>query len=562
MGNLTTATAQFVRNVFGRRRAAQDAAVSSKELIHSVRGVGYSGFDVDASNISEALGLDRRRLHRYHDYESMDEYPDISSALDIYADDCTQVDSTTRRSMWVESDDERVRHELDELFYKRLEIEDHIWPQSRTLSKYGNNFEEIILDETGVIGLNYMPPATVRRIEDKRGNLMGFAQSYGGGENMTASQFGEIVSPTGAAVSGQRDIAVFEGWRVVHMRLLSKYRESLYGWSVVDPARWIWKRLMLLEDAVLVYKLTRSPSRYAYYVDVGGMPTKEANKVLADVKRKMKKVKFVNPKTGKLDLNHNPMAFDEDIFLGVREGKESVRVDVLNGPNYQQVEDVQYFLNKLYAAIKVPKAYLGYDENMPSKATLSQEDVRFARTVLRVQREMRNGLGKVARVHLAARKIDPAAVDFKIAMTVPSAIFELGQMEVRRARADLAASMERHVSMHWLLSNVYGLSDDEIEQVTKEKAVEAKAQAAMGGEGLEGRDISGVPLHSMRSMGQYAPRIPISEAELMRGNREHEKQVEGAVKRAMEKSDSSLAKQLKETGHLVREIARAVGNAA
>jgi len=309
---------------------------------------------------------------------------------------------------------------------------------------------------------------------------------------------------------------------------------------------------MLLEDAVLVYKLTRSPSRYAFYVDVGKLPRQEAERAVQEVMQRLKKKKFVNPKTGKLDLKFNPLAMDEDFFLAMREGRESTRVESLMGPSYQQVEDVQYFLHKLYAALKVPRAYLGYDENMPSKATLSQEDVRFARTVLRVQREVRNGLKKIANVNLAVRNIDPAAVDFDVRMTVPSAIFELGQMEVRRARADLASLMERHVSLNWMLSNIYGLSDDEIEEIAGQKKDEQKAVAAAGGGagggGFESKDVA-----DLRKFLSEQKR-GISERELFAGKREDEKRIEEVVLRAMEDPNNPMGRQIKETGMLVREI--------
>jgi hypothetical protein len=551
MAKISDAAASFVRSVFARERQKSELAVSSREMIAAARG-GMFGSTIDVSGISgigEALGLDRRLLYRYGDYEEMDEYGDIASALDIYADDATQVDSAENHSVWVEAQDKRVKEELEDMFWKRLKIEEEVWSITRTLCKYGNDYEEIVVSDKGVVDLRFMPPATVRRVESNKGDLLGFVQSYTGDITVTPKEFEDMKLRTGAEIGPGKDVAAYEDWRVAHMRLRSKHRDSLYGWAITEPARWVWKRLMLLEDAVLVYKLTRSPSRYAFYVDVGKLPRHEAEKAVQEVMQRLKKRKFVNPKTGKLDLKFNPLAMDEDFFLAMRDGRESTRVESLMGPSYQQMEDVQYFLYKLYAALKVPRAYLGYDENMPSKATLSQEDVRFARTVLRVQREVRNGLNKVARVNLAARNIDPAAVDFDVMMTVPSAIFELGQMEVRRARADLASMMERHVSLHWMLSNIYGLSDDEIEDIAKQKKDEQKAMGGgMGGGGFESAQI-----YDIRNMlAEHRGRI--TEREMFDGNREHEKRVEESVLKVMQDPNNPFGRQLRETGMLVREI--------
>jgi len=548
---LAPALSSFIRDIFGRdRKAREELSISAKELSRGKGMLHFGSIDAEGlGGITEALGLDRQMMHRFADYEQMDEYGDINAALDIYADDSTQVDSTTRKSVWIESQNEQIRKDLEDMLYNRLEIEENVWEIARQTCKYGNDYEEIVTGADGVIGLNFLPPATVRRVETRGGGLMGFVQSYDMDLNIDPRTFKNLKTPVGGVLSKNKDMAIFEDWRVAHFRLRSKNRDSVYGWAITDPARWSWRRLLLLEDAIMVYKLTRSPSRYAFYVDVGNMSNKEAERALQTVKQKLKKRKFVNPKTGKLDFRYSPLSFDEDFFLGVRDGKESTRVDVLNGPSYQQVDDVQYFLFKLYAALKVPRAYLGYDENMPSKATLSQEDVRFARTVLRVQREIRNGLHKICRVHLAARRIDPASVDFSVAMTVPSSIFELGQMEVRRTRAEIAQSMERHVSLYWLLSNVYGLSDDEITEVMKQKDEEMKKAAAAGGGaggGFESRIWT--PNNNVAQ---------ITESELFKGNKEHEKRMEEYFAKELSKQNSKIGHQLRDVQGLLMDIATA-----
>lgn len=548
---ITDATINFIRSVFGREQQKQELSVSGRELAKLAARYGgqLPGIDVSGVLSGDLFSLDKRRLYRYVDYEEMDLYPEISSALDIYSDDSTQTDSTTNKSIWIECNDEKIRKDLDDMFYKRLIIEEKIWPWTRNLCKYGDDFEEIIVsDGEGVIDLSFLPTPTMWKVENDHGDGLGYVQSFSQNFSIDIKKFEELTKKGidgGAKVNEQSDIAIFDNWRVCHTRLLSKHREAIYGMGVAEPARWIWKRLTLLEDAVMVFKLTRSPSRYAFYVDVTGTSNQQADRAIQDVVNRIKKKKFVDPNTGKLNLKFSPLAFDEDFFLGVRDGKESVRVDSLNGPNYQQIEDVQYFLNKLYAALKIPKAYLGYEENLPSKATLSSEDIRYGRTVLRIQRELRNGLRKIANVHLAARKIDPASVDFEIMMTVPSSISELGQMEIRRARADLANSMQAHVSLYWLLSNVYGMSDDEIQKISQQKKEEQKMAAAGGGGRFGG-------FESVAGKGR-----PITEQELMRGNREHEKRIEEIVRSEFEKSNTKIGAQLRETGLLVRDILRA-----
>jgi hypothetical protein len=346
--------------------------------------------------------------------------------------------------------------------------------------KYGNDYEELLVNADGVRGINYLPPPTVRRLETPKGDLIGFMQDFKGRFDFTNNDFQRTLSAK-FDLSVNTDpmnqpVAAFESWEVVHFRLRGKERRSVYGHSALEAARWIWKRLMLLEDAALVYRLQRAPERFAFYVDVGDLPPQEALAFVNRVRQNFRKKRFVDPGTGKLNLKFDALSQDEDFFVPTRKGVDSTRIETLGAPQWQAMDDIEYFRDKLFSAIKVPKAYLGQESGV-ARAVLSSEDVRFARTVLRIQRELKNGLRKVARVHLSALGLDPYAVDYDINMTVPSAIFELAQMEVRTAKADLAARMRDFVSLQWILSNVFGLSEDEIVTIKKQRSGESAEDA-------------------------------------------------------------------------------------
>ena len=478
--------ANRVRDYF--RRDKEQVGI---ELAKGATASGYptSGYDLLQAYgydvLSDFLKLEHDLLSRYIDYEEMDDYPEVAAAIDIYADDASQPETHLSRSLWVTSKDETVAQMLDDLFHRQLRMDEEIWEIARTLVKYGNDFEEILVTAEGVRGLNFLAPPTVRRIEGPRGELFGFVQDFKGRFGYSPGEFQQIMANRAAmrqggsekaGFGGMEKISALEDWEVVHFRLRGKHRRSIYGYSVLEPARWIWKRLMLLEDAALIYRLQRAPERYAFYVDVGDLPPQEAFAYINRVRQQQKKKKWVNPTTGKLDVKYDPLSQDEDFFIPVREGKEGTRIEVLGAPSWQHMEDVEYFRDKLFAAIKVPKAYLAQTEGI-SRSILSSEDVRFARTVLRVQRELRNGLSKVARVHLAALNIDPQSVDYNIHLTVPSAIFELAQLEVKNARADLANRMREFVSLHWIMSNIFGMSDEEIQTIFRERDEDAEREA-------------------------------------------------------------------------------------
>jgi hypothetical protein len=494
---------QEVRRELGPRRPYFDPSGRDFNLM------SMYGYDV----VGDYLKLDHDLFTRFYDYEEMDDYPDLAAALDIYADDSTCMDAEKKKSIWIEGDDADVVDGLNSML-GRTRAEEQVWEQARSLCKYGNNYEEMLVNDQGVQALAFMPPATVRRIDGIKGENLGFVQSFSGDFTVDPTQFGDLLNSPDMQSGGESAIAL-EGWRISHMRIRSKYRAAMYGHSVLDPARWIWKRLMLLEDAVLIYKLTRSPSRYAFYIDTGRLQGDEALAYTNRVAQMYKKKKFVNPKTGQLDLQFNPLGYDEDFFLPVGTDGRGSKIEVLSGPTFQSMEDVEYFLKKLFAAIKIPRAYLGFSEDIAAKATLSQQDVRFARTVLRIQREIRNGWRKIAEVDLAARNIDPQHAKFDVMMSVPSSLFEMGQMEVRNSRAALASAMERNVSQYWILQNVYGMSDDEIKVIIKQRRQEKLEDAKWDAEVQRAMQLGmeGQPILAVSKEGEPVPNIPLPSAQ-------------------------------------------------
>lgn len=276
--------------------------------------------------------------------------------------------------------------------------------------------------------------------------------------------------------------------------------------STAEGARWIWKRLVMLEDAVMIYKLTRSPARYAFYVDVTDVPSNRVESFLKRAKRDLKKKKMINPNNNFLDMRYNPLANDEDFFIAVRDGRELSRVEVLSGPDYQTVDDVQYFKRMLHGALMVPRSFLGQDEPMQGRSILSNEDVRAGRVSLQVQQELKLGIERLIRIDFAARGFpNPWELDFNVMMTVPSNIYELAAMEVKNARADFAARVQPYVSAQWILDNVFKLSDEEIDVIEKQRRLEADRADKMGMDPLFGAFTGGRPPSPEEQMGQLPP---------------------------------------------------------
>jgi len=498
--------ASAVRGYFAR--APEQAAVDLRRGgTPSVERAGLpynlvSQFGYDT--IAEHLRIDQDLQARYSDYEEMDEYPEITTALDIYADDATMPNQDREVSIWAKSDDSGVQKDLNEMLHKRLLVDDDVWGVTRTLCKYGNVMGEQLVTEQGLVGINYIPPPTCRRVEDPRGNLLGFIQDVRGEFNLSIEDFYKLADQRGQEGERSRppgELTVFEDWEIIHWRLRGKHLRSVYGHGVIDPARWIWKRLSLLEDALLIYKLERAPARFAFYVDVGTLDAERGLAHVNRVKNNFTRKRFVNPSTGKLDMRYNPLSHDEDIFIPVRDGKRSTEIDILQGPDYTETDSLEYHRDKLVSALKIPKVYMGYGGES-TRSALSSEDIRFARTVMRIQKEIRGGYRKGCRIHLIAKGANPDDYEYDVKMSVPSQILELAKVEVLSATADLAGRMGEYVSTRWLLVHLFKFTEDEAATVMKERQgetldkgrIDAQVQqlaVGQGGQQFASEDLPG-----------------------------------------------------------------------
>lgn len=548
-------TLDLIRTVFKRNTVLPvspryfDAVNYHNQLMHHNVMLGpQNGYNAYLTN---SVRLDQDLMSRYADYENMNEYPELGAALDIFADDATVQDIITGRSMWFESPDVSIEEILDDMLLVNLKAEESLWEISRSLCLYGNDFEElIVLDGQGVVKLNHQPAPSVRRIEDINGILYGYLYDPTMTFRMDTRTFMDRLSnksvmdlnPMGYNESGQINdfMQVYEPWEMVHFRLRGKSRKELYGASVLESARWVWKRLSMIEDAMLLYKISRSPQRFAYYVDVGDVPPNQARSFLNKIKNDFKKQKFIDPNTGKPNFRYNPLSSDEDLFLPVRKGKRGTEVEVLNGPEGQQVEDAEYFKEKMIAALKIPKSYLGGDDTV-GRANLSQLDVRFCRTVMRIQRELKNGFSHIAKVDLSARNIDPDQVAFECHMVIPSGVFELAQMEVQNAKLELADKYrDAQFSEYYIWSEVLGLSDEEINDIQKQRANEQKS------------DLDTEEAGKVREILPKA--VDQARDKMDKKSKDHTSQILNEI----QKGNSHFAKRMKELKLLSNEIRQAI----
>jgi len=405
------------------------------------------------------LNYQSMRLQLYSDYEAMDHDPIIAAALDIISDE------TTIRNQYgdvlnINSSDENVRRVLNNLFYDVLNIEFNLATWVRNMCKYGDFYLKLEVSEKFGI-YNVLPLSTYEVVREEGTDP----------ENPAYVQF--TLDPNGLASGAtntiRRDQFTLENYEVAHFRLLTDSNYLPYGRSYLEPARKVFKQLMLMEDAMLIHRIMRAPEKRVFYVNVGAIPPDQVEQFMADTVQKMKKTPYIDQQTGDYNLKFNVQNMTEDFYVPVRGNDNSTKIETTKGLDYDGTTDIEYIKNKMMAALKIPKPYLGYEEGVEGKSTLASMDVRFARTVERVQRIIESELTKIALVHLYSQGFeDEQLVDFKLELTTPSIVYEQEKTELYGAKMDVAQSMldNKVMSRDWVYENLFGLSPD---QYNKEK---------------------------------------------------------------------------------------------
>ena len=448
----------IVRNVGGRELRVSDTsrtqAYSRSNLVDRYQkiytGAGLSGY-------SDSMLTKSMRLNLFKDYEQMDSDAIISSALDIYSDEST-MKSEYGEVLTIKTDNNQIKQILNNLFYDILNIEFNLWPWIRNMCKYGDFFLKLEIDEKyGITNVVPMPVYDVSRIEGLDP------------ENPEYVKF-LIESTTNQARYKQENSSTkeeLENYEVAHFRLLSDSNYLPYGKSQIEGSRKIYKQLTLMEDAMLIHRIMRAPEKRVFKLDIGNIPPSEVDNYMQKTISKMKRAPVIDETTGDYNLKYNMQNITEDFFLPVRGGDSGTSIDSLPGLTYEATEDIEYLKNKLLSSLRIPKAFLGFEEQIGSKATLAAEDVRFARTIERIQRITVSELTKIAIVHLYAQGYqDSELVNFELNLTNPSTIYEQEKIELWNNKTSLASSMLQDglVSSDWIYKNIFGFTDEEIKK--------------------------------------------------------------------------------------------------
>ena len=414
---------------------------------------------IESNLYTQAVYYEPTRLASFYDYESMEYTPEISAALDIYAEESTTVDHNGFM-LQIYSESKRIKGILTDLFNNTLDINTNLQMWTRNTCKYGDNFVYLKLDpEKGIVGCMQLPNIEIERLE------------RGVPTQATRQNVEEPSENKGLRFKWKVKDMEFNSWEIAHFRLLGDDRKLPYGTSMLEKARRIWKQLLLSEDAMLIYRTSRAPERRMFKVFVGNMNDDDVEAYVNRVANKFKREQIVDAKTGNVDMRFNQMAVDQDYFIPVRDPSQTNPIETLPGAqNLGEIADIEYIQKKLLAALRIPKAFLGFEEVVGEGKSLAMMDIRFARTINRIQKSLIQELNKIALIHLYLLGMEDELNNFTLSLTNPSAQSDLLKIEqwkekitlYKDATSDQSQMGILPVSHTWAKKNILGMSESEV----------------------------------------------------------------------------------------------------
>lgn len=423
---------------------------------------------IDNELYQKAVYYEPTRIASYYDYEAMEFTPEIAAALDIFAEEATTANEQGK-VLTIYSESNRIKDELTDLFENVLDINSVITSWARNICKYGDNFlYNKVIPKKGIVGVMQLPNIEITRSEP------GFSKV------MSIDDFQKEKNIKFFWKEKDMDFNSFE---ISHFRLLGDDRRLPYGTSILEKVRRIWKQLLLAEDAMLVYRVTRAPERRVYKVYVGNMDDKDIDAYVDKVANGFKRTNLINSNNGQQDTRYNALAVDQDYFIPTRDQALPMPIETLPGAsNLSEIADIEYIQKKLLAALRIPKPFLGFDENIGDGKNLSILDIRFARAIYRIQRAIIQELNKMAIIHLYSKGYEDDLNNFTLSLSNPSTQADMLKIQnwkekislYRDAVSDVGNGFGA-VSMTYAKKEFLGMSDDEIKLDIQRQAVEKAA---------------------------------------------------------------------------------------
>lgn len=493
-----------IRNVGGNQLKVIDSdkiqtsgEFQTNALMNRFQGIYQNPASTSLYGQQFNLNYQYLRTQIYNDYDAMDQDAIIASALDIIADECT-LKNDMGEVLQIKSSDENIQKILYNLFYDVLNIEFNLWSWTRQMCKYGDFFLKLEISEK--FGVYNVIPYSAYHIERKENfdkeNPSRVVFNYNPEGFFGGNSSGYYYTPN----QQNANVITFDNYEIAHFRLLSDMNYLPYGRAYIEPARKLFKQYMLMEDAMLIHRIVRAPEKRIFKINVGSIPPNEVENFMQKTISTLKRTPYMDQQTGEYNLKYNMQNLLEDFYIPVRGNDQATQIDTTPGLQYDGIQDVEYLREKLFAALKVPKAFMGYDENLSGKATLAAEDIRFGRTIDRIQRILLSELYKIALVHLYSQGYDGEQMtNFELNLTTPSIIYDQEKIALMKEKVDLAAQIMENklLPTDWIYDHIFHFSEDQYEEYRDLIIQDQKRRFRLSQIETEGND----PITTGRSYG-------------------------------------------------------------
>jgi hypothetical protein len=404
----------------------------------------------------KALQYEAARLPAYIDYEGMEYYPIISSALDLFMEEATTI-GLNGKMLNVYSNKERIKMLLEEFFYDTVNVNVNLPFWVRNTVKYGDNFVLLYGErKKGITHVKQLVNYEIERYE----RIQNGKPSVKFKERMTGDEFN-----------------VFE---IAHFRLLGDDKYLPYGSSVLNKVRRVFRQLVMAEDAMLTYRIIRAGEKKVFKIDVGNIDEDDIEEYIYKVATKFKKTAQVAPNDGQIDYRFNILGNDEDYFLPVRNANTQTGIDTLPGAtNLDAIQDIEYLRDNLFIGLGIPKPFLSFQDAAGAGKNMAQYDIRFSKKINRIQQAMIQELNKMAMIHLYLLGYSGEDLsDFTLTLTNPSTQQELLKSELLREKAQTYTELTRAEAGIAAMSHtgakrmLFNMSDREIVEDLKQQKME------------------------------------------------------------------------------------------
>jgi hypothetical protein len=469
------------------------------------------------------LNYQTLRLQLYADYEAMDTDGIIASVLDIVSEETT-LKGDTDEVLTIRSNNENIQRILYNLFYDVLNIEFNLPMWIRSMCKYGDFF--LKLDIAEKFGVYMVRPLSVYDMIREEGQ-----------DPNNPSYIRFIYDPVAVAggTTATKSKEFFENFEIAHFRLLTDTNYLPFGRSYIEPARKYFKQYTLMMDAMLLHRIMRAPEKRIFYLNVGNIPPNEVDAFVQKTVTTMKKTPFMDQQTGDYNLKFNLQNMLEDFYVPIRPGDTTTKIDTAKGLEYAGIEDVEFLRDLMLGSLKVPKSFLNYSDELNGKSTISALDVRFSRTIERIQRIIISELEKIALIHLYVQGYEDAdLVNFKISLNNPSIIYEQEKIALLKEKVDLATNIieKKLFSSDYVADKLFQMSEDQLNTERDLVVEDVKRTFRYNQIEQEGNDpaISGESYGTPHDLASVYNKTNNGEKDIPDGYDEKEKNPEGRPK--------------------------------